>query len=172
MARYRWYDREQAMMVPVSLSDQLQPGTIEYAIDYLVNEIDLSGFESRYRNDETGAPAIDPAILLKVILLAYSRGIVSSRRTAQACPENVVFMALSADTGPHFTTIAKFVSGMSEEITSVFRDVLTVCYGEGLIGCKISSIPSRSVCPPHPRVSWVAPAKSGSTGRPSSSFIL
>ncbi len=154
MARYRWYHREQAMMVPVSLSDQLQPGTIEYAIDYLVdNEIDLSGFESRYRNDETGAPAIDPAILLKVILLAYSRGIVSSRRIAQACRENVVFMALSADTRPHFTTIAEFISGMSEEIASVFRDVLTVCYGEGLIGgkmfaidgCKISSIPSRSV---------------------------
>ncbi len=46
MARYRWYDREQAMMVPVSLSDQLQPGTVEYAIDYLVdNEFDLSGFD-------------------------------------------------------------------------------------------------------------------------------
>jgi transposase len=58
-------------------------------------EIDLKVFENRYRNDETGAPAIDPAILLKVILLAYSRGIISSRRIAQACEENVLFMALS-----------------------------------------------------------------------------
>ena len=148
MARYRWYERDQAMLLPVSLSDQLQPGTIEYAVDYLVdNHIDLSGFASRYRNDETGAPAIDPAILLKVILLAYSRGIVSSRRIAQACRENVLFMAISADTQPHFTTIAFLVSTMGEEIVGIFRDVLTVCYSEGLIGgrmfaidgCKISS---------------------------------
>jgi hypothetical protein len=67
---------------------------------------------------------------LKVILFAYSRGIISSRRIAQACEENVVFMALSADTRPHFTTIAEFISSMSEEITSVFRDILTVCFAE------------------------------------------
>ena len=148
MARYRWYERDQTRLLPVLLSDQLQPGTIEHAIDYLVdNEIDLSGFASRYKNDETGAPAIDPAILLKVILLAYSRGIVSSRRIAQACGENVLFMAVSADTQPHFTTIADLVSTMGEEVIGIFRDVLTVCYSEGLIGgrmfaidgCKISS---------------------------------
>jgi transposase len=36
-------------------------------------------FEDRYQNDETGAPAYDPAILLKIILFAYSKGITSSR---------------------------------------------------------------------------------------------
>ncbi|HUW31931.1 MAG TPA: transposase, partial [Planctomycetota bacterium] len=111
------------------------------------NEIDLSGFDARYGNDETGAPAYDPAVLLKVVLFAYSRGITSSRRIAQACEENVVFMALSADSRPHFTTIAEFITQMSNQITSVFTDVLSVCYTEGLIGkkmfaidgCKISS---------------------------------
>ncbi len=103
-------------------------------------------FEAKYRNDETGAPAIDPLILLKVILFAYLRGILSSRRIAQCCEENVVFMALAADTRPHFTTIADFISSMEKKIASVFRDILTVCYTEGLIGkrmfavdgCKIS----------------------------------
>ena len=54
---------------------------------------------------------------------------------------------MSADSRPHFTTIADFISSMSEQIESVFTDVLTVCYAEGLIGktmvavdgCKISS---------------------------------
>jgi transposase len=36
--------------------------------------MDLSIFKNRYRNDATGARAYDPAILLKVILYAYSRG--------------------------------------------------------------------------------------------------
>ena len=73
MARYRDRSREQAYMLPVHLQDQLQPGTFEHTIDYLVdNEIDLSGFDSRYKNDETGAPAYDRAVLLKIILFAYS----------------------------------------------------------------------------------------------------
>jgi len=148
MAHYRDYSQEQARLLPISLQQQIQSGTIEHTINYLVDhEVDLHVFESHYHNDATGAPAIHPAVLLKVILLAYSRGITSSRRIARCCEENVLFMALAADTRPHFTTIAEFVASMSESITSVFRDILTVCYTEGLIGksmfavdgCKIAS---------------------------------
>ena len=148
MAHYRDYSQEQARLLPISLQQQIQPGTIEHTINYLVDhEVDLHIFESQYHNDSTGAAAIHPAILLKVILFAYSRGITSSRRIAQCCEENALFMALAADTRPHFTTIAGFVASMSESITSVFRDILTVCYTEGLIGrsmfavdgCKIAS---------------------------------
>jgi hypothetical protein len=58
-----------------------------------------------------------------------------------------MFMALSADTKPHFTTIAHFVSSMDAEITPLFRDILLYCAEENLIsrqmfaidGCKMSS---------------------------------
>ena len=73
-------------------------------------------FEQRYHNDEMGAPAYNPAILLKIILYAYSRGITSSRQIEQCCEQNIIFMALSADTQPHFTTIAEFISSSSEQI--------------------------------------------------------
>ena len=97
MAGFKEYSFEQSRFIPVSLSQQIQPGTIEYTINYLVdNEIDLSAFGRRFHNDENGAPAFDPAILLKIVLFAYSRGIISSRKIAQCCEENVVFMALSA----------------------------------------------------------------------------
>ena len=148
MARYRRRCDEQAVMLPVRLADQLQPGTFEHTVSHLVDhEIDVSVFDCRYRNDERGAPAYDPAVLLKVVLFAYSRGIIGSRRIAQACEENVVFMALSGDSRPHFTTIAEFISTMGEQIGDVFTDVLSVCYAAGLIGkrmfavdgCKISS---------------------------------
>jgi hypothetical protein len=78
--------------------------------------------------------------LLKIVLYAYSRGIVSSRRIEQACRENVVFMALSADTRPHFTTIADFISSMDKEIIHLFRDVLLVCDDLGLIGREMFAI--------------------------------
>ena len=84
MARYKDYDYSQGKFIPIQFDRQILPGTFEYTLHYLIdNEIDLSNFESRYRNDETGAPAYDPAILLKIVLYAYSRGITSSRKIGQ-----------------------------------------------------------------------------------------
>ena len=127
MAKYREYCYGQARLLPVYLGQRIQSGTFDYTLNYVVDhEIDLRVFESRYRNDDTGASAIDPAILLKAILLTYSRGIIVSRRIGRACEENVLFMALATDTRPHFTTIAEFISSMGEQITSVFTDILVV----------------------------------------------
>jgi len=115
------------------------------------NVLDLSELDKRLKNDETGAPAYDPRILLKIVLLAYSRGILSSRKIAQACVDNMVFRALSADSKPHFTTIAGFISNMDKATIKIFRDIVVVCAQRGLIGkdmfaidgCKISSNASK-----------------------------
>jgi len=147
MPRFKPYSYEQMLMIPVDLKSQLQSGTFEFALNQIVDEMDLSIFDGRFKNDEVGAPAYDPRVMLKIVLFAYSRGIVSSREIERACRENVVFMALSADSHPHFTTIAGFISSMEEEIAPLFRNVLMVCAEEGLIGrqmfaidgCKISS---------------------------------
>ena len=153
MARYKSVDPHLSKMLPVRFADQIQPGTFEYAVNWLVDhEIDLSVFDARYRNDETGASAYHPSVLLKVVLLGYSRGLVSSRAIERACRENVVFMALSGDSAPHFTTLASFISKLSVEITAIFRDVLLVCDEQGLIGkslfavdgCKLPSNASRT----------------------------
>jgi transposase len=141
VARYKPYSYAQGKFIPVHFEKQIIPGTFEYSLNHLVDhELDLSIFDERYRNEETGATAYDPRILLKIILFAYSRGITSSRRIAQACEENIIFMALSCDTKPHFTTIADFVSTMDKEITGLFREVLLVCDDLGLIGKEMFAI--------------------------------
>lgn len=141
MARYKDYDYSQSKLIPISFRDQILPGTFEYTLNYLIDhEFDLTIFDQRYRNEETGRPAYDPALLLKVVLYAYSRGIVSSRQIERCCRENVIFMALSADTKPHFTTIADFVSRMEGEIVQLFRNVLMVCSAQGLIGGEMFAI--------------------------------
>jgi len=124
------------MMVPVSLREQLEPGTLEHTIHQVVEQrLDLSEFDREYRNDETGRSAYDPRILLKVILLGYSRGKLSSRKLEAACKQNIVFMALSCGQRPDHSTIAEFVSGMGEErIAALFARVLLVCEEEGLLG--------------------------------------
>src|SRR3972149_3154385 len=104
MARYKQIDTSPRFLA-VDLERQLLPGTFEHALNYLIDhEIDLSGFDARYRNDKPGAPAYPPAMLLKLVLFAYSRGIVSSRRIERACREHITFVALSGDSNPHWTT--------------------------------------------------------------------
>src|SRR5512136_90101 len=135
MAKYKSYDYSQRVLVPVCLDEQLMPGTLEFAIHTLVQtRIDTSVFDHRYSNDETGREAYDPKILLKVVLLGYSRGLISSRQIERACKENVVFMALSCGQQPDHSTVAAFVSSMKGEILPLFRDVLLVCEEEGLLG--------------------------------------
>ena len=152
MARYKTYDYQQRVLLPVSLEDQLMPGTLEFAIHTLVEKrLDMSIFEGKYHNDETGRAAYDPKVLLKVVLLAYSRGLISSRKIEQACRENVVFVALACGQQPDHSTIAAFVSSMKDEILPLFRDVLLVCEEMNLLGgtmfaldgCKLSSNASK-----------------------------
>jgi len=128
-------------LLPVDFDKQIQPGSFEFALCYLIDhELDLSAFHARYRNDSEGAPAYDPAVLLKIVLLAYSRGILSSRKVEAACRDNVVFIAASGDSQPNFTTLAAFVSEMGDLTARLFAQVLTVCDRQGLIGREMFAI--------------------------------
>lgn len=135
MAKYKPSNEDQMVMLPISLQDQLVPGTLEHTINRLVDEnINLSVFDERYKNDMTGAAAIHPKILLKVILLAYAKGMISSRQIERACHENIIFIALSYSYAPDHSTIAAFVSSMQSEISSIFSDILVVCEELELLG--------------------------------------
>jgi hypothetical protein len=85
------------------------------------------------------------------VLLAYSRGIIGSRKIEKACRENITFMALSCGMSPDHSTIAHFISSMKEEIIIIFRDVLLYCQELNLLGgshfsldgCKLPSNASK-----------------------------
>jgi transposase len=135
MAKYKPSNENQMIMLPISLQDQLVPGTLEHTIHRLVDEnVNLSIFDGRYKNDESGAAAIHPKILLKVILLAYAKGMISSRQIERACHENILFIALSYGYAPDHSTIASFISSMQNEISSIFSDILVVCDELELLG--------------------------------------
>jgi len=152
MPKYIPYNYDQHSMVVINYKEQLQPGTFEHAIHFLIeNKLDLTIFYPNYKNDDGGRPAYDPAILLKIILFAYSKGITSSREIEWCCDTNIIFKALSCDTVPHFTTIASFVSSHANEIENLFEQILLICDEQGLLGhelfaidgCKMSSDASK-----------------------------
>lgn len=111
MDRYKPIDTSSRLLTVV-LEQQLQPSSFEHALNHLIGHEmpdELAAFDRHYHNDATGASAYDPVMPLKVILFAYSRGLVSSRDIERACRENVTFIALSGDRQAHFTTIASFI---------------------------------------------------------------
>jgi transposase len=140
MARYKHVDTSPRFL-PVDLAQQLLPGTFEHAVHHLLTRVlDLSAFDAHFHNDETGAPAYPPAMLLQVVLCAYARGVVSSRAIERLCREHVTFIALCGDTAPHFTTIAAFVSTLAAPIAHVFAAVVAICDRHGLVGREMFAI--------------------------------
>ena len=121
VARYKEYDYSQGKFIPIHFDKQIIPGTFEHTLHYLIEkELDLSIFDLRYQNDDMG--------------------ITSSRKIARCCEENIVFMALSADTRPHFTTIADFISSADQEIIRLFLEVLLTCDSMNLIGKEMFAV--------------------------------
>jgi len=115
------------MFLTVNLNEQLIPGTFEWSLDYLINRMDLSLYEQNYHNDETGACAYPPKVLLKIIIYCYSAGILSSRPMEKACRDNITVKALAEDCEPDHDTIATFISTNHEAVKDLFAQVLMQC---------------------------------------------
>jgi len=132
--RFKGEDRDQTRLLCVSLKDQLKPGSFEYAVDCVIDGLYGDDFlTERFCNDKTGCTAYLPKTLLKVVLVAYGRGIMGSRPIEHACRTDTIFMALTGELYPDHSTITKFVSELGPRLHEVFADVLMVCDDEDLL---------------------------------------
>lgn len=137
MPNYLDDNLNQSLFLNINYLDVLGENTFEHCLyTLLTHTLDLSEFESRYKNKKVGRKAYPPALLLRVIFYAYYRGMTSSRSIERSCKTDLKFMALAAGTTPHFTTIADFVSGNCNEMKSLFHKVLLICCESGLVGKK------------------------------------
>ncbi len=97
MARYKKNEFAQNLLIPISLQEQILPGSLEYTIcTFMDKRMDMSLFDEKYCNDEMGSRAYDPRILLKVVLLGddnlialHTSGFVHILRVNSFEPEGV-----------------------------------------------------------------------------------
>jgi len=137
MAKYRTTDvaAGQGLFLTVNLQKQLLPDSFEYMLNEIIGtKIDLSVFDKKYKNDQTGASAVPPSVLLKLIIYGYFKGCISSRKIYELNNDNIIAKALTGDMDIHWTTIADFISGNKEEVKEMFVQVLAYCNELGLIG--------------------------------------
>ena len=69
--------------------------------------LDLSCIYDSY-TEASGAPPYDPAMMLKLLLFAYSIGVTSSREMERRCHTDVAFRWLSANAAPDYRSLSRF----------------------------------------------------------------
>jgi transposase len=134
MTRFRTYNQDQLFLLPPSLKDWLKENHVASFISDVVDTLDLSEILKEYdHKDQRGYPAYHPAMMLKILVYGYSRGIYSSRKIAAACEDDVSFRVLSSNQMPDHDSITRFRRKHLKEFKNLFLQVLKLAEAAGLV---------------------------------------
>lgn len=127
---FKPYNQDQIMLLPPSLSECLPDDHLCFTINDIVENLDTSLIESSYQ--ETGAPAYNPKMLLKIIFYAYSQGARSSRKIENSLSENIAFRYLAANKHLDHGTINLFRKNHLNQLPTIFAQIVILASSLGL----------------------------------------
>jgi transposase len=131
---FRPWKVNEAWLLPSSVQEFVPAGHPAHLVrDIVAEELDLSPILSAY-TEPRGYPPYHPAMMVALLLYAYSRGIYSSRRIARGCEERLDFQAVTALDRPDFRTISEFRRRHLAALAGLFVQVLALCRRAGLVG--------------------------------------
>ena len=132
--RFRTCDLNQVFLLPPSLQDWLPETHLARFIADVTNELDLSKIVAVYaRKDGRGMAAYHPAMMVRMLLYGYCRGVVSSRKIERATYEDIAFRYLAADQHPDHDSIASFRQTHLQSLAELFTQALRLCDKAGLV---------------------------------------
>lgn len=130
--RFREWNPKQKWLLPPSLDEFIPEGhTAHFVRDLVVDELDLSAILEAYV-EERGYPPFHPAMMVALLLYAYTQGVYSSRRIAKGCIERMDFGAVTGFQKPDFRTISLFRKRHLAALGGLFQQVLRLCRKSGL----------------------------------------
>ena len=130
---FRPWDPDQRFLIPPAVQEFVPPDHISHFVRDLVRDsLDLSAIFATY-SEERGFPPYHPTMMTALLLYAYSQGIYSSRRIAQACEQRLDFMAVTAMARPDFRTVSEFRRRHLKALAGLFQQVLKLCAQAGLV---------------------------------------
>ena len=130
---FRAWGLDETLLFPPSVQDYVPADHLSRFVVGLVREsLDLGAIYSSYRG-EKGQPPYDPAMMVSLLLYAYTVGVYSSRRIAGACRERTDFLMIVALDGPDFRTISEFRRRHLVALSELFVQVLRLAEKAGLV---------------------------------------
>src|SRR3712207_3668517 len=133
-------DREQALLLPPSLREWLPEDHLVWLVLEAVGELDLTAFYRAYRHDGHGRAALDPAMMVALLVYAYAIGVRSSRSIERRCREDVAFRVITANQAPDHATIARFRARHEVALGDLFGQVLALCARAGLVRLGVVAV--------------------------------
>jgi transposase len=131
---FRAWDVDQVWLLPPSVHDFVPAGHPAHLVRELVRaELDLAAIVAEYEREERGQPPYHPAMMVALLLYAYTQGVYASRRIARACEERLDVMAVTGMQRPDFRTISEFRKRHLEALRELFVQVLGLCRAAGLV---------------------------------------
>jgi transposase len=130
---FRQPNRCQRFLLPVDMMDWLPEDDSVHLIVDAVGLMDLRGFEATCKVGHAGQPPFAPAVLLALLIYAYSHGVRSSRAIERLCRRDAGYRFIVGEDVPDHTVIARFRRRHAERMKSVFLQVLELCREAGLI---------------------------------------
>jgi len=130
---YRPWDPQRYQHEAYSPASKLPEGDLVFFLLDAVAKLDASRFYAPYEQETRGAPPFDPAMMVCLLLYAYSVGVFSSRKIALACERNLAFMAIVGEDRPDFRTISDFRKLHLEAFKAVFVQVVRLAGEAGLV---------------------------------------
>jgi transposase len=132
MARkFKTVDYEQSGQQKLTIDDCLPADHLARFIIAIVEMLDLDVFYAYYA--AVGGEAIDPRVLLALLLYAYATGVFSSRKIELATYEVIPFRFIAGGLHPDHSTIAWFRKQFLSEIKAVFAQVLLIAHEMGYL---------------------------------------
>jgi transposase len=126
-------DREQRFLLPPDMRDWLAEDHVVWLVLDAVDQLDLAAFRASYRADGHGRPAFDPALMVALLLYAYTAGERSSRRIERRCAEDIAFRVICGGHLPDHATIARFRVRHEQALKDLFSQVLRLLAEAGLV---------------------------------------
>jgi transposase len=131
---FRAWDVDQVWLLPPSVHDFVPAGHAAHLVRELVRrELDLAAIFEPYEREERGQPPYHPAMMVALLLYAYTEGVYASRRIAKGCEERLDIMAVTGMQRPDFRTISDFRKRHLAALAELFVQVLRLCRQAGLV---------------------------------------
>jgi transposase len=126
-------DRNQAYLLPPSLTDWLAQDHLVWFVLDAVEQIDLSRFYKKYRTDGVGNSAFHPSMMVALLIYSYCTGERSSRKIEKHCQTDVAYKVVTANQYPDHSTISRFRKDNQSHLKKLFLEILRLCAEAGLV---------------------------------------
>ena len=130
---YRPVDRDQAFLLPPSMTDWLGEDHLVWFVIEAVGQLDTTAFHARAKLGGVGRRGFHPDMLLTLLVYAMAHGVRSSRQVERLCHTDVAFRIICAGDTPDHTVLARFRRDHETALAGLLTETLLLAARMGMV---------------------------------------